>query len=133
MSWELLVLPVPVGLTSVDDLPDDLGTEPLGSHDDVKTLLRGRLPGIDFSEATWGRLTGPGWSMELDLGSQTPVDSIMLSVRGTGDDVLQAIFEIADSLRCRVIDISEGAFLESDNQNSWQAFQAYRNRTVGGR
>ncbi|MFE5588027.1 hypothetical protein [Kitasatospora sp. NPDC056531] len=70
--------------------------------------------------------------MELNLGSETSVDSIMLYVRGTGDDVLQAIVNIDDAVSCRVIDISEGDFLATGNPNSWRAFQTYRDHVVGG-
>ncbi|WP_380282566.1 hypothetical protein [Kitasatospora purpeofusca] len=130
MSWDLLLLPVPAGFDSVDDFPDDLATPPLGSHEQVTAALLDQLPGIDFSDPTWGRLAGPAWSIELSLGSETPVDSIMLHVRGAGDDVLGAVFAIAGAVGCRVIDISEGDFLAPDDPNGWHSFQDYRDRVI---
>ncbi|MFJ2717964.1 hypothetical protein [Streptomyces sp. NPDC087437] len=132
MSWDLLVLTAPPEFMSVGDFPDDFEAEPLGTHEEVKAALCDRLPGIEFSEPAWGRLSGPTWSMHLNLGSRTPVDSIMLHVRGAGDDVLQTLFEIADAVRCRVIDISDGEFLAKDAPSSWRAFQAYRDHIVRG-
>ncbi|WP_034088903.1 hypothetical protein [Streptacidiphilus albus] len=132
MSWDLLVLPVPAEFVSIDDFPDDFTTEPIGSCEEVKATLRGRIPGIEFAEPTWGRLTGPTWSMELNLGSEASVDSIMLYVHGTGDAVLQAVIDIADAVSCRVIDTSRGDFLAKDDPSSWQAFQTYRDHVIRG-
>lgn len=66
------------------------------------------VPGIDLTEPAWRRRAGPAWSVEGNIGSKDPVESIMLHPRGTGDDALLAAFRIADEVDCRVLDVSDG-------------------------
>ncbi|MEV6979409.1 hypothetical protein [Kitasatospora sp. NPDC093806] len=132
MSWCLLLLPAPAEFASVDDFPDGFASPVLGPHQQVRAALLGRLPGIDLSDSAWGHLVGPTWSIELNLGSEDPVDSIMLHVRGAGDDVLEVVFAIAEAVGCRVIDISEGDFLAPGDTSGWHSFQGYRNRVTRG-
>ncbi|MFJ5635336.1 hypothetical protein ACIQF5_22205 [Streptomyces goshikiensis] len=131
MSWDLLLLPAPADVTSVDELPDDFISDTLGSREHVAAALHERIPGIDLTDPAWARLAGPAWSVGVNIGSDDPVESIMLHIRGTGDEALPAVFRIADAVGCRVLDISEGAFLAShDAATSWHAFQGYRDRAI---
>ncbi|GAA3005703.1 hypothetical protein GCM10020229_16960 [Kitasatospora albolonga] len=67
----------------------------------------------------------------MNIGSDDPVESIMLHVRGTGYDALTAVFRIADAVGCRVLDISEGTFLAShDAATSSHAFQDHRDGVI---
>ncbi|MFJ9847115.1 hypothetical protein ACIRYZ_43180 [Kitasatospora sp. NPDC101155] len=119
MSWDLLLLPIPAGYASVDGggerldvvlnhrpFPSDLATPPLGTHEQVKAALLSQLPSIEFWDTRpWGSLAGPTWSIELNLGSADPVESITLYVRGKVDDALQAVFAIAEAVGCCVINM----------------------------
>jgi hypothetical protein len=128
MSWDLLLLPLPAELHSAQGLPDDFPAKPLGPHRDVQAALLKELPEIDLSDPTWGDLNGETWSIELNIGHEDPVDSIMLHVRGSGDDVLSGIFRIAAAVDCRVIDCSDGEFLVPGDTSNRHAFQAFRDR-----
>ncbi|MGW2402463.1 hypothetical protein ACWCYY_38555 [Kitasatospora sp. NPDC001664] len=131
MSWDLLLLPAPADVTAVDELPDGFRSDPLGSREHVAAALRERIPGIDLTDPAWGHLAGPAWSVEVNIGSDDPVESIMLHVRGTGYDALTAVFRIADAVGCRVLDISEGTFLAShDAATSSHAFQDHRDGVI---
>ncbi|MFJ9521348.1 hypothetical protein ACIRPK_24235 [Kitasatospora sp. NPDC101801] len=131
MSWDLLLLPAPADVTSVDELPDDFRSDPLGSRAQIAAAMREWIPGTDLTDPAWGHLAGPAWSVEVNIGSDDPVESIMLHVRGTSNDALPAVFRIADAVGCRVLDISEGTFLTShDGATSWHAFQDYRDHVI---
>jgi hypothetical protein len=60
-----------------------------------------------------GDLSGPTWSVELNIGSEDPVDSIMLHIRGS-DDVLTPVFRLAQALRCKVLDLAEGDLIHPE-------------------
>ncbi|MFJ5233165.1 hypothetical protein ACIQBJ_25130 [Kitasatospora sp. NPDC088391] len=130
MSWDLLLLPVPADITSLDELPDDFTAQPLGSREQVTTALAARIPGIDLTDPTWGHLSGPTWSVELNIGSDDPIESLMLHIRG-GGDVLQLVFRITDAVSCRALDVSEGVFLSTDAAAGWHSFQRFRERVTG--
>jgi hypothetical protein len=57
-----------------------------------------------------------------------PINSIMLHVRGGGDDVLAVIVQIAAAVGARALDISTGEFLTGDPTQTagWHDFQQYR-------
>ena len=105
MSWEVLLLRLPDHVTSMEDLRDDEGTPPLGRKPWVLDAVRRALPESDLTNPKRGQVEGPGWSIELILGSIDPVDSIMLQVRGNYDDALAPIFRLAAELGCRVLDV----------------------------
>ena len=105
MSWEVLLLRLPGHVTSMGGLRDDEGTPPLGPKPWVLDAVRRALPESDLANPERGQAEGPGWSIELILGSIDPVDSIMLQVRGNYDDALAPIFRLAAELGCRVLDV----------------------------
>lgn len=63
-----------------------------------------------------------------------PVDSIMLYVRGGGDDVLAVIARILPSVGGRALDISTGEFLTGEPTQTvgWHGFQQYRDQILRG-
>ena len=111
MSWEVLLLRLPDHVTSMEGLRDDEGTPPLGPKPWVLDAVRRALPESDLTNPTRGQVEGPGWSIELILGSTDPVDSIMLQVRGNYDDALAPIFRLAAELGCRVVDVVPGTLI----------------------
>ncbi|SCD89129.1 MULTISPECIES: hypothetical protein [unclassified Streptomyces] len=102
MSGDVLVLRLPEGCASVEDLPEGSPELPLGPRADVLAALAGAVPEADLSDPAWGELEGPGWSMELNIGDTEPVDAVMLHVRGGGDDVLPVVLRIAEALGARL-------------------------------
>ncbi|WOX12518.1 hypothetical protein [Streptomyces sp. N50] len=80
MSWDVLLLNLPDDITSAQDIPDDYTPRPLGRLHEVLATVTRAEPATDLADPTWGDLTGPTWSIELSIGSEDPVDSIMLHV-----------------------------------------------------
>ena len=131
MSWDVLLLRLPDDITSVQQLPDAYEPSPLGRLDDVLATITCAVPEADLSDPTWGEILGLTWSMELNIGSDDPVDSIMLHIRGFGDDVLTAVFRLAEALHCKVLDCAEGDLITPRQTSGWHAFQQYRDHALG--
>lgn len=131
MSWDVLLLRLPDDVTSVQEIPDDYTPLPLGRQRDVLAAVSRALPDANLSDPTWGELSGPTWSMHLNIGSRDPVDSVMLHFYGSGDDVLTPIFRLASALGCKALDCSDGELLAPRDLSGWHAFQEFRNRVIG--
>ncbi|QES52003.1 hypothetical protein DEJ50_33435 [Streptomyces venezuelae] len=133
MSWDVLLLRLPDNVTSVHELPGDHTTPPLGSLHHVLAAVAQVVPDADLSDPTWGEIPGPTWSMELNIGDEDPVDSIMLHIRGSGDDALTPVFRLAEALGCKVLDCAEGDLITAGQTSGWRAFQQFRDRVLRSR
>ncbi|MEW1648037.1 MULTISPECIES: hypothetical protein [unclassified Streptomyces] len=131
MSWDVLLLDLPDDITSAQDIPADHSPRPLGRRHEVLAAIGRAEPATDLSDPTWGDLTGPTWSIELGIGSDDPVDSVMLHVRGSGDDVLTSVFRLAGALDCKVLDCASGELITPGGPSAWHAFQEFRDRVTG--
>ncbi|MDH2389097.1 hypothetical protein QCN29_09890 [Streptomyces sp. HNM0663] len=131
MSWDVLLLRLPDDITSVQQIPDDYAPAPLGSRHDVLAVITEAVPDIDLSDPTWGELLSRTWSMELNIGAEDPVDSVMLHIRGSGDDVLTPVLRLAEAMRCKALDCAEGDLITPGQTSGWHAFQQFRDRVMG--
>ncbi|MGW9070528.1 hypothetical protein ACWGQT_13940 [Streptomyces yangpuensis] len=130
MSWDVLLLRLPDNVTSVQEIPGDYAPPALGRQQDVLSAVKHATPEVDLSDPTWGELLGPSWSIELNIGSEDPVDSIMLHIRGSGDDVLAPVLSLAAALGCKALDCSQGDLLTPQDWSGWHAFQEFRDRVI---
>ncbi|RCH65464.1 hypothetical protein DT019_27070 [Streptomyces sp. SDr-06] len=131
MSWDVLLLHLPDDIVSVRDIPDGYTPPPLGQQQDILAAVARATPEADLSDPAWGELSGATWSIELNIGSRDPVDSIMLHIRGSGDDVLTSVARLAEALDCKALDCSTGDLLTAQGPAGWHAFQNYRDRVTG--
>ncbi|MGW0856492.1 hypothetical protein [Streptomyces sp. NPDC002690] len=131
MSWDVLLLRLPDRIASAQDVPDDCASPPLGRQQDVLAAVRRAAPEADLSDPVRGELLGPTWSIELNIGEEDPVDSIMLHVRGSGDDVLTPVFRLAGALECKALDCSTGDLITPRELSGLHAFQEFRDRAIG--
>ncbi|WP_411078034.1 hypothetical protein [Streptomyces sp. cmx-10-25] len=129
MSGDVLLLPLPADIASIDDLPADHEPPPVGSRSDVRAALEAAVPGVDLTDPARGELLGPAGVIELNIGEDDPVESVMLHVRGGTDDVLPMIFRIARALGCRPFDRA-GDLLADGDAAGWHAFRAFRDRAL---
>ena len=126
MSWDVVLMKMPEGASSIADLPKDHVSMPLGQRADVEEAIRRAVPGVDLTDPTWGQMAGPGWSMELNIGREDPIDDIMLHIRGSSDWVFEPIFALSRELRCQVIDCGSGDVLAEQEAGTWQEWKAFR-------
>ncbi len=125
-----MLVPVPDDLESMDQLPADFDPEVVGTISEVHAALRSAVPDIGLGDPAWGEVMGPTWVIEVNIGTEDPVRSIMLHVRGGGDDVLPVVLTIARALGCGAIDLSTGDVLRTADPTGWHAFQAYRDQIM---
>lgn len=131
MSWDVLLLRLPDDVTSVQEIPADHTPDSLGRQREVLAAVTQACPEVDLSDPTWGELSSPTWSIELSIGSEDPVESIMLHIRGSADDVPTPVFRLAEALRCKVLDCAEGELITPGQTSGWHAFQQFRDRVIG--
>ncbi|WP_399880107.1 hypothetical protein ACGH7X_00395 [Streptomyces sp. BBFR51] len=131
MSWDVILLRLPDDVTSAQEIPADHTPDPLGRRHDVLAAVTRVAPDVDLSDPAWGELSGPTWSIELNIGSEDPVDSVMLHIRGSGDDVLTTVLRLAEALRCKALDCTEGDLITPRQTSGWPAFQQFRDQVTG--
>lgn len=133
MSWDVIVFdtrgvkPPPVEHFSEQDYA------PLGPAAAVRQVISESLPGVQWTDPTWGAYEGEGFSIEFNLGDEDPVGSMMLHVRGTGR-AIAAIITLARPLGWSVLDGSTGLFLDFDqpDEAGWSGHQAFVERVRDG-
>jgi len=105
--------------------------DPIGSHLYLRQRIADFLPGVDWSDQTWGIYDGSGFSIEFNVGKDEPIDSMMLHVRG-GGDAISAITAFARPLGWSALDCSTGDFIDfhKPSQEGWEGFQAFRDRVI---
>jgi hypothetical protein len=82
------------------------------------------------STASWGQIATRNFSIEVNMGSKEPVESITLHVRG-GDAAIGLIADILDRLNTRALDIQTGEMLDKNSAvTSLTAWRAYRDQVV---
>lgn len=111
MSWDIFIQQFPKDVRRVAEIPDSFQPEPIGRRADVIARIQTALPAVDFSDTTWGILSGNGYEIELGLGDDDPLYSITLHVRGS-DAVLPEITRILEALGLRAIDSWTGEFFD---------------------
>jgi len=115
-------------------VPDDFRpTRPLCTHAELVAKIQAIAPETDFSDPAWGVLDGDGFSIEFNVGTDDPVEQMMLHVRGA-DGALGVIRELATSLGRPAIDCSAGDLINFDSPDAAAGFRkwrAYRDRIVG--
>jgi len=131
MSWDIFVRDIPPTAQSVDDIPDDFVPRPLGSRAEIIHLIGEVVPGVDFSDPSWGTFEGPDFSVEFNIGAAGVVDCLALHVRG-GDAAAGLVADLL--LRCgwRAFDPSSesGIFDPGTAVQSLQRWRAYRDHVV---
>lgn len=132
MSWDVLLLRLPPGITSVGDIDDDFG-EVLGTTDEVRRLLAGVIPALDLTDPAWGVLESANYSIEFSIGADEPCNSVMLHVRGL-DDALEPIRAVCAARGWQAIDCSSGDVIafDADPARGLRAWREYRDRVAPG-
>jgi hypothetical protein len=50
VSWDLFVMRLPKGITSLEEIPKDFVPESLGRRDDLVATIKTVVPGANFSD-----------------------------------------------------------------------------------
>jgi len=132
MSWEVFVLAAKEPPPPFDELPRDWDGESLGTARQVRELISRCLPATDWTDPTYGRFEGDGFSFSFGIRDEDPNMGFMIRVCG-GGDVLTPLRALAEGTGWYLLDISKGEWLHhsEDFEAGWRGFQAYRNRVLG--
>jgi hypothetical protein len=132
MSWDVSVFASKEAPPAVAEMPDDWRGEVLGSCAEVRSKVSECLPGVDWSNPSWGIYEGEGFSYEFNIGREEPCDGLMVHVRG-GGDAIAPLLSLSERWAWYLLDCSQGEWLHRclDADAGWQGFQAYRDRVLG--
>lgn len=135
MSWDVLLHKTARGpYNHCNDIPEDESSIPLGSLEQVRAAICSVFAGTDWSKAAWRVYQGAVGSIEFNLGSAEPCDSVMLHIRAADDTVIAPIIKVCECLQCQALDCGTGAYLERSAQpnEGLSRWQTYRSRVVDG-
>jgi hypothetical protein len=95
MSWDLFIMRLPEGLKSTEDIPEDFEPPALGTLKEVHASLCEVLPELPLENGI-AAIEVEGGSVEIYVGEDDPVQSVMLCIRGEEPvlDVVNALVEV---------------------------------------
>ena len=133
VSFDVFVQDLPPDARTVADIPDDFAPRPIGRRTDILAGIFHAAPAADFTDPTWGKIDGPGFSIEVNIGPEDVLDSFAFHVRG-GSEALFVIADILRELGLRAIapGTESGFFELADLEPAYAQWQAYRRQVVGG-
>lgn len=118
----------------VAEMSDDWRGEPLGALSEVRAKIDAVVPGVDWSDPSWGVHVGDRYSYEFSIGRDEPCGHAMVHVRG-GGAALPPLLELAARWGWYLLDCSQGEWLHhcASVDAGWVGFQAYRDRVMSTR
>jgi len=127
MSWDVMLFSQDPG-----PITGDMKIPPLGDADFVRARISKSLPGVDWSDPSWGILQGDGWSIEFNQHSSGVTDAVMLHVRGGGDPIA-AIVRLCKDTGWVAFDLQSEALIDLNTPSdaSWKEFQGFRDTVTG--
>lgn len=135
MSWDVLLLRLPLSTTALSELPISYTPPPFGARDGVIRDLNGacaraRQRPIEWVSPSFGVLRTDDFVIEIDLGPAERVDRLLLHVQGATQalDVLDAM---ASALGAKAVDLETERVVALDDRvtassglESWQERRA---------
>ena len=130
MGWDVAGFIPPPGIEHLGDIPNDYRCPPIATRDRFLEAATQIVPTVNASDPTWLDLTGCGQVLELSLGRQDPIESVMFHVRG-GEGGIPVMLELAHTLGFRLLDCSTGDFLADDASNAaFSQWHDYRDQIL---
>lgn len=134
MSWDISVFAAKVPPPPVAEMPADWRGETFGAIDNVRRKISICLPAVDWSDPTWGKYDGDGFSLEFNVGdkeSDEQSDGFMVHVRG-GGDAATTLLALGRRWGWYLLDCSQGEWLHhcADVEAGWKGFQTFRDRVL---
>lgn len=113
MSWDVFIQHMPASALRFADIPEDYTPLPLGTAAEVLAAIRATFPQADASDPTWVTVKTPAYSIDLGVGTEDPVSTVALHIRGD-DSVVEKVAELIDRLGARAIDSWTGEFFDAE-------------------
>lgn len=132
MSWDVTVRdygdkpPSTYELWGENDRPRTLGTP-----SEVRAKIDRCLPGVDWSDPTWGVYDGEGFSFEFNMRHAPQVADFMVHVRG-GGDAITTLLQFAAPNGWSLLDSATNEFIDPDDPSNagWEEWQEARDQVI---
>lgn len=131
MSWDISIIKFSQSYESIDQIPDKAQTLPLGAKSAVHEAVSQFFPSTDWSDSAWGVFDSPYGSIEFNLGSDDPAQSMMLHVRAS-NEIISPIVALCKEQGWSAVDSGSGDFLDKvDNPEAGlETWRAYRDHVL---
>lgn len=132
MSWDVILLNLPAGVRSFNELGDDFDSM-LAPLEEVRRRIVSLIPEIDMTDPAWGILETDQYSIEFSIGDEDPCKSVMLHVRGT-EAALEPIRSVCATTGWQAFDCSDGELINwsEDPGKGLRAWRDYRDQVMPG-
>ena len=133
VSWDVSIMKFARPVKSLDELTDDDRPVSLGARADVHAAVSAVFGGTDWSDPAWGRWESAHGSIEFNVGSNDPLESMMMHVRAE-PAVVPLILDLCEANRWQAIDISEGEIMTRDGEpeKGIEAWRSFRDHVIDG-
>ncbi|MCB9856649.1 MAG: hypothetical protein H6818_13285 [Phycisphaerales bacterium] len=125
-TWDILVQDIPPGTTSVDQMPPDFKSAPIGQRDDIIAGIQAVAPEVDFSDPTWGIIRGDGYTIEINIGEEPVTSDFAFHVRGD-DEAADVISRILQRLELRAYDPQSISGIFKPGEEAVESLRTWRN------
>jgi hypothetical protein len=131
VSWDAHILRLDRLVSSLAELPNDYTPPAVGSAVHVRASITEAFPTTDWADPSWGVLDCGEYALEFSLGSDDPIPSFSVHVRGDGDPI-RPLVAMCTSNGWRVIDVQTTELLDPQDPStdSWARFREYRDRVT---
>lgn len=132
MSYDIFVLDLPADITDVDQIPADFKPGSIGSRATIIDGIRRVVPEVAFDETGWASIDGADYSIEINLGTEDPVESFAFHLRG-GEEALFTAANILDTLGLRAVapGTESGLFTLGTAGQAYATWRRYRDHAAG--
>lgn len=124
-TWDILVQDIPPGVTSVDQMPPDFKTAPIGRREDILAGIRAIAPDVDFTDPTWGVIHGDGYTIEINIGEEPVTHDFAFHVRGD-DEAANVISRILQRLELRAYDPQSLTGIFQPGESAVESLRSWR-------
>jgi hypothetical protein len=90
----------------VADISAEFKPASIGKRSIVIEKIKEVVPTADFSDPSWGRIDGDGWSIEVNIGTNEDCEGFAFHIRGR-DAAVGAVAAILQHLKLRALDSPE--------------------------
>ncbi len=131
MSWDVFVQDLPHEAKSAADIPFDFRPSSIGQRSAIIARIREVFPTADFSDPSWGKISGGDWSIEVNIGTNEDCRGFAFHIRG-GDAAGGAVEAILRRLDLRALDSQTGDFFKAgpESIDSFHKWRAYRDHCL---
>ena len=124
MSWDVLLLKSKIDTNDMDAQPDIMG-----DRDELIDEFKKLSSNVDFSDKSWGIFFDGQTSIEINIGGDAKVNTIMFHIRGGGDP-FSFIRTTCDYFKWYALDCSTGQYIDFSRppMDSWDRWQKFRDK-----